>query len=333
MVWTATESMSAKGTSASMVFLIAMSLLLVNSCRQEDVSQQSPPKQDQPVTGVIASEGYSLPYRIEGSGVPTMVIGSRLYYAKAFSQNLRSHLRLVFLDHRGYVPPPSSASAPEVDFSLEKIVDDMEAARRELELGQIVVVGHSGHSFMALEYAKKYPESVSHVVMIGVGPDISEDSVQAAQQNWEDSASPERKAAMRENLQRLPDEELAKLSPAEANVRRYVRDGPRIWHDPTFDSSALWKGIHHNMAMFDYVWGVVFRDIDITKGLSTLDRPVFLALGRYDFLVPPPAAWEPLRPKFKDLTIQVFEKSGHTPQYEEPDLFDQSLLSWIQAKR
>jgi proline iminopeptidase len=39
--------------------------------------------------------------------------------------------------------------------------------------------------------------------------------------------------------------------------------------------------------MFDYVWGKVFRDIDITKDLDKLKAPVFLALGRYDYLIPP----------------------------------------------
>jgi len=75
-----------------------------------------------------------------------------------------------------------------------------------------------------------------------------------------------------------------------------------------------------NTGMFDYVWGVVFRDIDITRGLEKLDRPVFLALGRHDYLVPPPSAWEPLGTAFRDLTIRVFEKSGHTPQLEEQEL-------------
>jgi len=37
----------------------------------------------------------------------------------------------------------------------------------------------------------------------------------------------------------------------------------------------------------DYLWGEVFRDIDITKGLETFDKPVFLGLGQFYFLVAP----------------------------------------------
>jgi proline iminopeptidase len=150
--------------------------------------------------------------------------------------------------------------------------------------------------------------------------------------NWQESASAERRAVMEERLRDLPDEELAKLPPGQAYMERYIRNSPRIWYDPRFDCSPFWEGMEPNTEMLNYVWGTLFRDIDITVGLEKLDRPVFLALGRYDFLVPPPSAWEPLRSNFQDLTIRVFEKSGHTPQYEEAALFDQELLAWMQEK-
>ena len=39
---------------------------------------------------------------------------------------------------------------------------------------------------MALEYAKKYPENVSHVVMIGIAPSLSPIHAAAAEQYWQD---------------------------------------------------------------------------------------------------------------------------------------------------
>ena len=32
------------------------------------------------------------------------------------------------------------------------------------------------------------------------------------------------------------------------------------------------------------------------------------------------------------LTIRLFEKSSHTPQYEEPELFDEALLQWLSLR-
>ncbi|MEO1255243.1 MAG: alpha/beta hydrolase, partial [Bacteroidota bacterium] len=147
---------------------------------------------------------------------------------------------------------------------------------------------------------------------------------------WEESVDPNRKRVLQENLLRLPDDKIAQLSPSEAFIQSYIRSGPKAWYDPQFNSSKLWEGIEINMKMLSYMWGHVFREIDITKGLDKFQKPVFLALGRYDYLVAPPSTWDLIRLKFHDLTIRIFEKSGHTPQYEQPLLFDKELLEWLE---
>ncbi len=139
---------------------------------------------------------------------------------------------------------------------------------------------------MALEYAKKYPENVSHVVMIG-SPGLNAANDQARNQYWQEFASPERKAVMEENLRRLPDEQLAQLRPGQRFIRSYIRDSPQAWYDPRFNSSPLWEGVEKND---DYT--PEFLDIDITQGLDNFDRPVFLAQGLYDFRVAPPSTWK-----------------------------------------
>ncbi|MCI0696835.1 alpha/beta hydrolase, partial [candidate division KSB1 bacterium] len=247
------------------------------------------------------------------------------------SSLLIKRLNQTSLTVMGFAPSPGHVDTTA--FALDRLVDDIERARQELGLGRIAVIGHSAHAFMALEYAKKYPANVSHVIMIGIGPDLSAASAEAAERYWQESVSPERKAALQDNLRRLPNEELAKLPPGERFIRRYIRNGPRIWYAPRFDSSPLWVGVEINMEMVGYVWGKVFRDIDITQGLSTFNHPVFLALGRYDFIAAPPCSWDPIRPKFRNLTVRVFERSGHTPQYEEPELFDAELLRWIEERQ
>ena len=138
---------------------------------------------------------------------------------------------------------------------------------------------------------------------------------------------------MAENLKRLPDEKLAKMSPEEQYVQGYLRDTPKIWYNPRTDGSFLFKGTSMNMDMMNYVWGTLFRDIDITRGLENFDRPVFLSLGRYDFLVGPPSLWDPIKPKFKNLTIKIFEKSGHISSCEEPAQYDAALVRWLDENK
>ena len=122
-------------------------------------------------TGTLAAGAFRLQYRIEGTGRPTIVIGSAAYYPRVFSQALRKQLRLVFVDHRGFAPSPGHVDTTE--FALEKLVDDVERARQELRLGRIAVIGHSGHALMALEYAKKYPANTTHVIMVAMAPNLS----------------------------------------------------------------------------------------------------------------------------------------------------------------
>ena len=274
---------------------------------------------------------FQLQYYNDGEGLPAIVVGSAIYYPRTFSGNIHKHLSFTYMDHRGFAPN-SDNSLTQSEYELDVMVDDIEHLRQHLELDQIVIIGHSGHGFMALEYAKKYPEHVSHVVMLGIIPNLSEESNALIAQYWDDSVSPDRKAALKISEQKLPDEKLAALSPSQRFIKQYVRSGARIWYDFNFDASPLWEGVEINMEVFTYIWGTVFRDIDITQGLDKFDKPVFLGLGRYDFLAPY-CLWNPIRSKFKNLTVRVFEKSGHTPQYEEPELFDEELIKWLSEQR
>jgi proline iminopeptidase len=274
--------------------------------------------------GHVYSSGFKLQYIVEGNGTPTIVVGSSLYYSRTFSNNLRNSLKLVFVDHRGFSPPYDCKDISQ--YQLDTLVDDIELVRKELGFDKIIVIGHSGHAFMALEYAKKYPANVSHVVMMCVGPNLSHEGHEAAQRYLNDSVCPERKAALAQNLTRLPQE--IEAAPEKAFITYCLLMGPKSWFDYNYDATKLWEGVEVNMAMFDYVWGEVFRDIDITENLDKLQAPVFLALGRYDYLVPPPYMWEGVRDKFSNLTIRIFEKSSHAPQFANGTLLSYRVALW-----
>lgn len=277
--------------------------------------------------GSIRVGGFELRYTVEGEGNPAIVVGSSVYYPRTFSQNLRQHLKLICMDHRGFgkaLEPFTTA-----DFELDVLVDDIEALRQSLGLGQIIIVGHSGQGYMALAYARKYPQHVSHIILIGMSPDSSLASFQAADQYLDESVAPERKALLAENMARLNAE--IEADPSSAFITRSLLSAPRIWYDYTYDSAWLWQGVDVIPEMFDYVWGHLFRDYDITGFVGELQQPVLVMLGRYDYWNPP-HLWEAVRPHFRDLRIRVFEQSGHTPQLEQPDDFNRELLAWLAQK-
>lgn len=278
-------------------------------------------------TGVIESGKFKLRYLIEGEGPPAIVIGSWNYYPRTFSSNLRRHLRLIFMDHRGFAPSPGPVDNAE--FELDILLDDIELLRKKLKLEKVIIIGHSGHAIMALEYAKKYSQHVSHVVMIGISPGLSEENADATEKNWQNVASVERKAALAKSFEIYSDKKLTNLSSSERFTLEYVRKGPQIWYDFNFNALPLWENVVMNVDMFNHVWGSIFKTIDITKNLDKLQKPIFLALGQYDFIVTPSTAWENIIANYNNFTMCIFEKSGHTPQYEEPELFDTELLQWL----
>jgi proline iminopeptidase len=63
------------------------------------------------------------------------------------------------------------------------------------------------------------------------------------------------------------------------------------------------------------------------KDERSVPVPRFIALGKYDF-VDPYTLWKGYD-NIPGITIRIFEKSGHTPQLEESELFDKELLEWI----
>ncbi len=274
--------------------------------------------------GTIEIDNYKLNYRIEGKGKTALVIGSALFYPRTFSKQLREDLRFIFIDHRGFGHKTGESNAP---VSLELLLKDIETMRQKLHLEDIIVIGHSGHGYLALEYAKKYPDHISHVVLIALGPNQSDQSHAAADRYFEEHAVKEQKAYLEQNMQLLPSD--IEKEPKCRFIHFCLRNGARSWYDYHFDASHLWKGVETNMEIIDHVWGVIFKGIDITQGLESFDKPIFLALGRYDFLVAPPSSWDPILPMFKNLTQIIFDKSGHTPQFEEAEFFDRKLLHWL----
>ncbi len=276
-------------------------------------------------TGSFRAGPFDLGFTIEGSGKPLLIIGSATYYPRTFSKALREKLRLVFVDHRGFAPAWTGYTVGDIGF--ETVLADIDRLRAHLGLERFAILGHSGHGYMALEYAKRHPERISHLAMIGTGPSHSARHIAIADRIWEETVSPERKAAFEREMAALGADIAAR--PEERFKSLLIRLGAKSWHQPDFDAAPLWLDVTVNNAVFDHLWGEVFRDIDIRKGLNTLTAPVLLALGRSDYLVAPASTWDEYRGEFADLTVRTFEKSGHTPQLEESDLFDEVLLSFL----
>ncbi len=276
--------------------------------------------------GVITVDGAKLHYVIEGHGVTCLLIGSSIMYPRTFSQELRKHIKFVFLDGRHFVPTEGSFDIEKV--TLDTYASDIEKARKTLALGKVFIIGHSIHGDLALEYARRYPQNVKGVIVIASPPVGLAEVTKASQAFWETDASTARKQQLKINWQKQGGLESVKNMPGgQGFIRTYVTNGPKYWYDAAYDCSWIWAGMDPNTPMTDRLFSL-FQKYDLEQGPGMITSPVFLAVGRYDYVVPH-ALWDDQKQKLSHLSYHVFQHSGHTPQLEEPALFDRTLLEWI----
>jgi proline iminopeptidase len=273
----------------------------------------------------LVHDGFTLKYRIKGVGSHTViVIGSHIYYPRVFSANLENSLTLIYMDHRGFASKVNETT--QTDFELEKLLNDIECLRLKLKQDKITLIGHSIHALLALEYTKKYPKHVDKLILSAASPIAGEKLYLAANKYFEESVDPVRKKIFTDNLNAM--EARIKQNSSKAFIIRMLTFGPMLWYNPSFDATNLWKDVKLDLIGSHIIWNTLFSDYEIPD-ISHINISVLLLLGRYDYFNPP-YLWENHRSKFKNLTIRVFEKSGHTPSLEQPDLFHHELLQWMQ---
>ncbi len=127
--------------------------------------------------GTVSVNGAELYYSTQGSGPTCLVlsaIGSEPY-KRLMPPQLADRLRLVYVDLRG----GGRSTGNPADLTFEVLAGDLEAIRGELGVDQVAVLGHSILGVLAIEYARRYPESVSHVIVVGT-PTIGDTALVAA---------------------------------------------------------------------------------------------------------------------------------------------------------
>jgi proline iminopeptidase len=238
---------------------------------------------------------------------------------RALSQRLREHLRLVFFDLRS--SGQSGGTLGEV--TIDRLLEDVDGLRGALGLEKVALLGWSVLALFAIDFAKAYPQSVSHLILIG-GPARMERDWQY----WEMVASPERKAILAANNERLDQAALSAVPPGRAMPLRYAADAPRYFYDPTFDPLPLYEGDEWDVPFFHHMFDRFAERHAGIEPILGVEAPTFLAQGVWDF-VAPPIEWHGVIGTYRDCTYRAFERSGHYPFVEEQDLFDTKLIEWL----
>ena len=113
-------------------------------------------------------------YRVEGQGPALYLvhgIGSRKTTWDALIDGLRNDFTCVSYDLRGHGDSP----LPPTPYSLDDLVDDLEALRQKLGHDKIHVAGHSLGGMIGPAYARAYPERALSVGLLSTAAGRSDE--------------------------------------------------------------------------------------------------------------------------------------------------------------
>jgi len=227
--------------------------------------------------------------------------------------NLGDVLRLIYYDHRHN----GRSGRPPLDtLTHTQLADDAEALRQHLGLGKVAVLGHSYGGFIALEYALRHPDSLSHLLLLNTAPvfNYGEEIINNATAM---GATPEMLEAL-----------VASSSDDEAMKRVLKLIFPLYFYryQPAYDAllantivCAALEGQQEKM----------LSKYNTLPHLHEIGCPTLILAGHHDFICPPSQA-HIMHARVPQSRLVVFENSGHFPWIEEPELFIQTVKAWLQ---
>ena len=115
--------------------------------------------------GSIGANGVSLHYHRTGGDKPPMImlhgINDNGLCWTPVAKKLEDDFDIIMLDQRGH----GKSIAPEMEFGLELLADDVAVLIKELDLHEPVLLGHSLGGQVATVTAGKYPTIVSKIML------------------------------------------------------------------------------------------------------------------------------------------------------------------------
>jgi proline-specific peptidase len=283
--------------------------------------------------GFVDHAGGRTWYRIVGGGdpgrLPLLCLhggpGSTHHYFEPLERLAVDGRTVVVYDQAGC---GRSERDPDVDWSLELFLDELDALRAELDLARVHLLGTSWGGMLALEHALRRPGTLASLV-------LSSSLAHAAQ--WEAEA------------RRLRDD-----LPADVRAVLDRHEAAGTYDDPEYEAAAAAFDARHfyrgpegrpeivrlkrerSVAAYRAMWGPnewtmtgALGGWDVTPRLGEIDVPTLVARGAHDLCTEPVAATI-LRgiPGAREV---VFADSSHTPVLEETESYLAMVGDFIAA--
>ncbi len=264
-----------------------------------------------------AVHGTTLHYTVVGEGLPCLVMHGGLgldhHYLTPGLDPLGDTLQLVYYDHRGN---GSSGRPPRETLTHAQLADDAAALATHLGHERVAVLGFSYGGFIALEFALRHPDRLSHLMLMGTAP--------AFDYHDQVVANARRKGAT--------EAQLAALT-SEAEAASDAAFGEHI--------ETLWPLYFHRYRpayralLDDVIYSVQGQPpaaetaaYDVRRRLGEITAPTLILAGGDDFVCPPSQA-RAMADGIPHAELHIFEHSGHMPYVEEPEATFAAVRGWL----
>lgn len=270
---------------------------------------------------IVKLKEGDLHFYTKGEGRPVVLLqggpGFSSYYMRAIADSLKGY-KCILIDYEG--TGKSQGRKPDTTWvSPEKVVADIEAVRKKLNIPTWDVIGHSYGTHFGLYYAIHYPQRVGKIILVS-----SIGTNNAFQQYANDNA-----------MARLTDSDMQQLGALDADtamdpvekefklerilLRSYFFDRKKV--EPFVDAvPAEEKPRNFNTLFFNAYWEHPnFMTWDISEKAYRLENPIRIIQGRQDFLND--GQQEIMNLRLRNSKIYYIERSGHFPWAEQPVAF------------
>jgi len=230
-------------------------------------------------------------------------------------------MQLVYFDHRGQ---GRSQRGDKATYTLDNNVEDMEALRQYLGLGKIVVIGASYGGMVALTYASRYPENVSHLIAIVTVPDYR--FLDRAKQVLAEKGTAEQNAI----AQHLWDGTFLD----EEHLREYFQVMGSMY-SLTFDPNSpknSWKRAILSPDAINQAFGGFLRTYDVRDQLPKITAPTLVIGAKHDWICAPEFS-EEIAELIPNSDLRIFEHSGHGIRADEPEALLDAIAGFIVYKQ
>jgi pimeloyl-ACP methyl ester carboxylesterase len=216
---------------------------------------------------------------------------------------LPSSLRVFAVTQRGH----GGSGKPEAGYASSDFARDVAAFLDAMRLDSVIVVGHSMGATVAQRFAIDYPARTRALVLEGAFvPRAGNGGIRELWQTVSTLADPIDPTFVRDFQQ--------------SAVARPVP--PRFIDDVVDESlkvpARVWKAALEP-----------FLTIDFLAQLSTINVPTLLIWGDRDGFVPR-AEQDVLQASIPGSRLVVYERTGHSPHWEEPERYAAQIASFIQ---